>query len=115
VGLFGRAGTAAELLLLLLLTIRSFSFTLRPLSHAAFAVASFIEACSRSNMKAVKKLFKANPALLNRQSPDEGLQTCLMIATLSGSTSVVEWALLNGADVTIGEAQGYTPMHGAGE
>eukprot|EP00978_Attheya_sp_CCMP212_P022019 scaffold65060_cov32-Attheya_sp.AAC.1 len=41
-------------------------------------------------------------------------QTALMRATLVGSTKCVETLLQLGADVTISEKDGYTPMHGAG-
>ncbi len=37
-----------------------------------------------------------------------------MQSVLHGRTKMVEWCLNNGADVTIPERMGYTPMHGAG-
>ena len=37
-----------------------------------------------------------------------------MQSVLHGRTKCVKWCLENGADVTIGERDGYTPMHGAG-
>jgi hypothetical protein len=42
-------------------------------------------------------------------------QTPLMNAVLSGKGSAVKYLLKKGADVTIAEKDGYTPMHGAGE
>jgi ankyrin repeat protein len=41
-------------------------------------------------------------------------QTALMRATLHGWTSIVSYLLDKGADVSIGEKDGYTPPHGAG-
>lgn len=43
-----------------------------------------------------------------------GQQTPLMQSVLHGRLSMVKWCLENGADSTIGERDGYTPMHGAG-
>jgi ankyrin repeat protein len=50
---------------------------------------------------------------INAISPKGG-QTPLMQSVLHGRTKMVEWCLNNGADVTIPERMGYTPMHGAG-
>lgn len=50
---------------------------------------------------------------INALSP-RGSQTPLMQSVLHGRMKMVKWALENGADVTIGEKDGYTPMHGAG-
>lgn len=54
-----------------------------------------------------------NGANINALSP-RGSQTPLMQSVLHGRMKMVKWALENGADVTIGEKDGYTPMHGAG-
>ena len=43
-----------------------------------------------------------------------GGQTPLMMAVLSGKDEAVRILLSRGADVTIGEKDGYTPCHGAG-
>ena len=43
-----------------------------------------------------------------------GGQTPLMSAVLSGKTEAVRALLKHQPDVTIGEKDGYTPMHGAG-
>lgn len=60
----------------------------------------------------------ANAALKNGASINalsaRGKQTPLMQSVLHGRTEMVKWCLENGADVTIGERDGYTPMHGAG-
>mmetsp|Transcript_27325 Transcript_27325/g.58710 ORF Transcript_27325/g.58710 Transcript_27325/m.58710 type:complete len:199 (-) Transcript_27325:199-795(-) len=52
-------------------------------------------------------------ANINAISP-RGQQTPLMQSVLHGKTEMVQFCLENGADVTIGERDGYTPMHGAG-
>ena len=52
-------------------------------------------------------------ANINALSP-RGLQTPLMQSVLHGRTKMVKFFLDNGADVNIGERDGYTPMHGAG-
>lgn len=49
-------------------------------------------------------------ANINALSP-RGLQTPLMQSVLHGRTKMVKFFLENGADVTIGERDGYTPMH----
>jgi len=52
---------------------------------------------------------------INEIIPDGSGQTLIMNAVLHGKSIEVVSALLdNGADVTIGERQGYTPIHGAG-
>jgi len=47
-------------------------------------------------------------------APGPGGQSPLMHAVLAGMTDIVELLLENGADTTIPEKDGYTPMHGAG-
>jgi ankyrin repeat protein len=67
----------------------------------------------RSNKPAiVESLIRQEDRLLN--TPGLGGQTPLMAAVLTGSYDVVDILLRLGADATIGEADGYTPMHGAG-
>jgi hypothetical protein len=56
----------------------------------------------------LSQLVVDNPRFLNKPGP--GGQTPLMNAVLSGKTSAVEALLRAGADVTIGEKDGYTPM-----
>lgn len=53
-----------------------------------------------------------NGADINARGP--GDQTPLMAAVLGGKTEVVKALLLSGADTTLPEKDGYTPMHGAG-
>mmetsp|Transcript_13287 Transcript_13287/g.22703 ORF Transcript_13287/g.22703 Transcript_13287/m.22703 type:complete len:195 (+) Transcript_13287:118-702(+) len=52
-------------------------------------------------------------ANINALSP-RGQQTPLMQSVLHGRTKMVKFCLDHGADVTIPERDGYTPMHGAG-
>jgi ankyrin repeat protein len=54
----------------------------------------------------------ARGANINAISP-KGQQTPLMQSVLHGRDSMVRWCLANGADTTIPEKDGYTPMHGA--
>ena len=49
---------------------------------------------------------------INTRGP--GGQTPLMNAVLSGKLNAVKVLLSLGADTSIGEKDGYTPMHGAG-
>ncbi|CAB9513413.1 and SAM domain-containing protein 6 [Seminavis robusta] len=55
----------------------------------------------------------AEGANINVQDEVNG-QTAVMRATLHGWTSIVAYLLDQGADVSIGEKDGYTPPHGAG-
>lgn len=55
----------------------------------------------------------AEGANINVQDEVNG-QTALMRATLHGWSSIVTYLLDQGADVNIGEKDGYTPAHGAG-
>ena len=50
---------------------------------------------------------------INVQDGKSG-QTPLMAAVLRGKVEIVKFLLEKGADVTIGEHNGYTPAHGAG-
>lgn len=52
-------------------------------------------------------------ANMNVQDEVNG-QTALMRATLHGWSSIVAFLMDQGADVNIGEKDGYTPAHGAG-
>ena len=60
---------------------------------------------------AVADVLKENPELLN--SKGGGGQTPLMASVLMGATKCVEYLLSLGADTSIPEKDGYTPMHGA--
>ena len=65
-------------------------------------------AISSGNVKKVEKELQSNPNELNKIG--SGGQSPLMNAVLSGKTEVVRFLLQEGADVTIGEQDGYTPM-----
>ena len=65
-------------------------------------------AISSGNVKKVEKELQLNPNELNKIG--SGGQSPLMNAVLSGKTEVVRFLLQEGADVTIGEQDGYTPM-----
>ncbi|RHY28829.1 hypothetical protein DYB32_007393 [Aphanomyces invadans] len=85
---------------------------------ASIAIAApdvaFHKACAGNDVKTVVSILKAAPDVLNEIGPDGG-QTCLMRAVLFGSKAVVNHLLSNtNVDVTIGEKDGYTPLHGAG-
>lgn len=66
----------------------------------------------QSNDKDLVLLALNNGADINTRGP--GDQTPLMAAVLSGKAEVVRALLLSGADTTLPEKDGYTPMHGAG-
>lgn len=56
----------------------------------------------------------AGESCINEIIPDNSGQTLIMYAVLTGkSNEVVDLLLDYGADVTIGESMGYTPIHGA--
>ena len=59
------------------------------------------------------RLDEMPPESINVQERGSG-QSLLMAACLAGKASVVEYLLEAGADATIPEKDGYTPMHGAG-
>ncbi|KAF0719525.1 Aste57867_969 [Aphanomyces stellatus] len=74
----------------------------------------FHQACADNNLKVVSAILKDTPAVLNEIGPNGG-QTCFMRAVLFGSKDVVEFLLHStNVDLTIGEKDGYTPLHGAG-
>ena len=74
---------------------------------------SFENACKNDDVEKVKLILEENSDYLNRRGG--GGQTPLMASVLSGSIAVVEYLLsVPEVDVTIGENDGYTPMHGAG-
>uniref|UniRef100_A0A7S4NIB5 Ankyrin repeat domain-containing protein n=1 Tax=Odontella aurita TaxID=265563 RepID=A0A7S4NIB5_9STRA len=51
---------------------------------------------------------------LNAKNPSAGGQTALMGSVLRGKENSVLYLLDKGADATVPERDGYTPMHGAG-
>ena len=73
---------------------------------------ALFEALKDENIEAANAALQSG-ANINIKSP-RGEQTPLMQSVLHGRTKMVAWALEHGADTTIGERDGYTPMHGAG-
>ena len=71
------------------------------------------QACRMGDGNAVLRYIEENGVNMNVQEQGSG-QTPLMAAVLSGKAQVVQILLNKGADVTIGEKDGYTPAHGAG-
>lgn len=73
---------------------------------------SLFDASAAEDIDAATAALKGG-ANINALSP-RGSQTPLMQSVLHGRTKMVQFFLENGADFTIGERNGYTPMHGAG-
>ena len=73
---------------------------------------SLFDASAAEDIDAAATALKEG-ANINALSP-RGLQTPLMQSVLHGRAKMVKFFLENGADVNIGERDGYTPMHGAG-
>ena len=65
-------------------------------------------AVAKSDVASLARIVAAEPDQLNKIG--SGGQTPLMNAVLSGKTKSVEFLLGAGADVTIPEQDGYTPM-----
>ena len=80
---------------------------------AAGASASALIASTRANDVAGVKAALEGGADINEREPSSG-QTALMAGTLAGSSAAVKLLLEKGADKTIGENDGFTPVHGAG-
>mmetsp|Transcript_2464 Transcript_2464/g.3835 ORF Transcript_2464/g.3835 Transcript_2464/m.3835 type:complete len:230 (+) Transcript_2464:24-713(+) len=80
------------------------------------ALGALMEAIQKNDAKGIQKASKL-PSFefaINAQDPRSG-QTPLMQATLQGRKPSTIRALMNsGADASIGEYMGYTPMHGVG-
>ena len=96
-----------------------FLFCLLSLGHVSFVLSEstdadndLFDALAAQDVDAADAALKAG-ANINVLSP-KGQQTPLMQSVLHGRTKMVKWCLENGADVTIPERDGYTPMHGAG-
>lgn len=79
---------------------------------AATAVARLHDAAGQDDPVAIQASLDAGAALDERDSTG---QTPLMYSVLHGYTNAVRYLLSAGADTSIGENDGYTPMHGAGE
>jgi hypothetical protein len=77
------------------------------LCHAAVPSDLFF-LVSKEDVDGIDALIASKPALLNKAG--SGGQTPLMSAVLSGKAKAVEVLLKNGADTSIGEQDGYTPM-----
>eukprot|EP01006_Ploeotia_vitrea_P006657 TRINITY_DN14290_c0_g1_i1.p1 TRINITY_DN14290_c0_g1~~TRINITY_DN14290_c0_g1_i1.p1 ORF type:complete len:211 (+),score=23.78 TRINITY_DN14290_c0_g1_i1:25-633(+) len=70
------------------------------------------EAARTNNVEDAKKAVEAGA---NVNARGEGGRTPLMAAVLEGSEDMVDYLLQNNkVDASIGEENGYTPMHGAG-
>ena len=69
-------------------------------------------AVAADNVPLLQSLRQQDPALLNARREGSG-QTPLMAACLAGKSAAVRALLAAGADFTIGEKDGFTPMHGA--
>jgi ankyrin repeat protein len=74
------------------------------------------QAIASNNIAALRDLLILDKRSLNSLDggPVDSGQTPLMFAVLSGNLEAVKVLMEAGADPTIGESQGYTPMHGAG-
>merc|ERR1711868_173641 len=70
------------------------------------------KAIHENNIDKLKEL--VNDENINVRMQESGLQTPLMASVLGGNVFAVKTLLEMGADTTIPEKDGYTPMHGAG-
>ncbi|KAL3805838.1 hypothetical protein HJC23_007799 [Cyclotella cryptica] len=98
----------------LLLTILTLlSAPLNPtLAELSSLDTQLFEAAANEDISAALSALTAG-ANINARS-ERGLQTPLMQSVLFGRGEMVKFFLEQGADTTIGERDGYTPMHGAG-
>ena len=87
---------------------RSFFLALLP----GLAFGDVFTAVKADSMEQIKAALKDDPESLDRTGP--GGQSPLMHAVLSGKLQAVKYLLKKGADVSVAEKDGYTPMHGAG-
>ncbi len=69
------------------------------------------DAVRADDPEAVASALASSPSFLDQRGP--GGQTPLMMGCLMGKARAVAALLASGADVGIGEKDGYTPMHGA--
>ena len=76
------------------------------------AKAPIFTAIADDSPKKVRASLEADPNALDQ--PGNGGQTPLMNAVLTGKVNAVKALIKAGADPSIGEKDGYTPMHGAG-
>eukprot|EP00760_Papus_ankaliazontas_P031889 PhM_4_TR5520/c0_g1_i1/m.48877 len=92
-------------IVLLLLTVSAQPST-------ASVVGPLHEAVAHGDLADLKAALEAHPESLNSQG--DGGQTPLMFACLLGKPAAVEFLLDNGAQLELGERDGYTCPHGAG-
>eukprot|EP01060_Flectonema_neradi_P013062 TRINITY_DN19848_c0_g1_i1.p1 TRINITY_DN19848_c0_g1~~TRINITY_DN19848_c0_g1_i1.p1 ORF type:complete len:195 (+),score=44.27 TRINITY_DN19848_c0_g1_i1:58-642(+) len=76
-----------------------------------YAAGDLHKAVREGNIAEMKRLLDEEGADINEVGP--GGQTVLMHGVLGGCKACVKLALEKDADTTIGEQDGYTPMHGA--
>ena len=74
---------------------------------------SIFDAVGSDSMDLIKQALKDDPGALDQTGP--GGQAPLMNAVLMGKPKAVKYLLKKGADPSVPEKDGYTPMHGAGE
>lgn len=75
---------------------------------------SLLQAVIADDRQKIEAALQSETELQLMNTRGSGGQTALMFSVLSGKKNAVELLLKAGADVTIGEKDGYTPMHGAG-
>ena len=78
----------------------------------AFSKKMIFYAIHEGDVEKVEKLISEGHNI--NEQMEGSLQTPLMMAVLGGHLGIVTKLLELGADVTIPEKDGYTPMHGAG-
>ena len=93
---------------------RALLLSLAVLLAGGFSEASsdVFEAIDAGNSDEISRFLAEDPSSLNSRGP--GGQTPLMRAVLKGVYKAARLLLEAGADFTIPEKDGYTPMHGAG-
>lgn len=99
-------------LICLLFAVAHLPFVFSESSSELSAVDEDLFAALRKDDVVAASAALAAGASINAISP-RGQQTPLMQSVLHGRVEMVRWCLDNGADTTIPERDGYTPMHGA--
>ncbi|KAL3786893.1 hypothetical protein ACHAW5_006972 [Stephanodiscus triporus] len=99
-------------LIRLLFAVAHLPFVFSESSSELSAVDEDLFAALRKDDVVAASAALAAGASINAISP-RGQQTPLMQSVLHGRVEMVRWCLDNGADTTIPERDGYTPMHGA--
>ena len=69
-------------------------------------------AVRRDDAAAIERLYDADKSILDKTGP--GGQSPTMHGVLQGKAKAVQKLIALGADLTVPEKDGYTPMHGAG-